>query len=298
MSGVSSRSAIYAGLFLVMFAGADTSARADLPAVEALAAKKVAIVELLHRKARRALVNAAQDEAFGKYFMAAHAGSRAHIKDRIDEISLEVQSHFRVEEMCLIGANGAEVSRIVGREIADDLASDESDAIFFKPAFAQPARKVHISQVYMSEDARKWVLAYVTPIHVEGQNKAILHYEHSLELFQNVLRAEEDEPERVVLAVDADGFVLSDSRRTIAIDERMGSDKLRDYFQRFSLDGLGLEVAKAKAGIAGREGSGTIQVGAQSFSIAMKPVEDWTIVVYEPAPMLASQEHGMPGGRR
>ena len=73
------------------------------------------------------------------------AEERSRLRERIDEISFAVQLKFAVEEMCLIDHHGAEISRIVGNEIAYDPATDEADAIFFKPAFEQASRTVHTS---------------------------------------------------------------------------------------------------------------------------------------------------------
>ena len=174
---------------------------ADEAGIEGIVAKKAATLKLLHRKSKKALVNAAQDNSFAEYFSAHSDDGRSRIKERIDRISLHVQSRFHVEEMCLINVEGAEVSRIVGKEIADDLALDEADAIFFKPGFEQNPRKAYVSPTYMSPDADKWVIAYVTPILAAREKKAILHYEHTLAVYQDVLhdaklapRLQVDEP--------------------------------------------------------------------------------------------------------
>src|SRR5262245_53400922 len=79
-----------------------------------LVAKKSAILEDLHKRISSSLVTVAQDKAFREYFLAPDSARRAALKQRIDEISLKTQDKFRVEEMCLIGSNGAEISRIVG----------------------------------------------------------------------------------------------------------------------------------------------------------------------------------------
>ena len=85
--------------------------------VEGTVAKKAAVLELLFRKAKKALVNAAQDKNFSRYFSVIPADEKSRIKERIDLISLSVQSRFHVEEMCLINVEGAEISHIVGNRI-------------------------------------------------------------------------------------------------------------------------------------------------------------------------------------
>ena len=114
-------------------------ASADEGTLRALVAKKAAILTNMHDRATRAIVQVAQDPAFPAYFEAAHLGNHDHAHDakvRIDHISLATQAKFHVEEMCLIGLNGTEVSRIVRNQIAYDLSTEEASAPFFGPSFA------------------------------------------------------------------------------------------------------------------------------------------------------------------
>ena len=127
---------ILAGLLGVALLLAPKVAHADLASVESLVAKKAAIVEMMHTKARKALVTAAQDDRYREYFAAGSADERARLKAEIDRISLKVQAEFHVEEMCLIDPQGAEISRIVQNSIAYDLATNETQNVFFTPSFA------------------------------------------------------------------------------------------------------------------------------------------------------------------
>src|SRR5262245_45691516 len=81
-------------------------------------AKKAAILEDLHKRISSSLATVAQDRSFTDYFLDGDPARRAQLKQRIDLISLKTQEKFRVEEMCLIGADGAEISRIVGSVVA------------------------------------------------------------------------------------------------------------------------------------------------------------------------------------
>lgn len=147
-------------------------------AAEKLVAKKAAIIANMHKKASKALVTSAQDKIFARYF-TGHTEAKASI----EKLSLNVQRRFHVEEMCLIDPNGHEISRIVADKIApdEDLSTEEAAAPFFAPGFAQKHRHTHVA--YMSPDADKWVIAYVTPIVVAGKKEAILHYEHTVEAY-------------------------------------------------------------------------------------------------------------------
>lgn len=248
--------------------------------MEGLVAQKTGTIERLHFKAKKALVTAAQDKTFDSYFQSHSEAGRSEIKPRIDQISLAVQSRFHVEEMCLINPKGAELSRIVGREIADDLADDETAAIFFAPGFAKPARKVHVSPIYMSVDANKWVIAYVTPVVVNGDKKAILHYEHTLKAFQNALNNRVD-ADTAIVAIDANGFIVSDSRKTIAVGKKDQSDDPASYFDRFKLSGLDLDNLRKAVDGTELKGAGTVIAGGTSYSLAYSKVEDWTILAFK-----------------
>ncbi len=216
-------------------------ALADELEVKRIVAEKAAILKLLHRKASKALVNAAQDDSFDEYFSALSNDGVSQYKEKIDRISLNVQRRFQVEEMCLITSEGAEVSRIVGNEIADDLALDEADAIFFKTGFEQKNRKVHVSPAYMSPDADIWVIAYVTPIVVANEKKAILHYEHTLAVYQDALNKDMNGDQRFIVVVNPDGWVVSDSRERILIEKRGTSEEAEKYFKRFEFAGMTAE---------------------------------------------------------
>lgn len=238
--------------------------------VDGLVAQKAAIVAKLHKKAQKALINAAQDKSYAA-FMSSNAADRHEHKDRIDQVSLKVQDKFHVEEMCLIDAAGPELARIVGKEVADDLSADESGAVFFKPGFELNAKKAYISPIYMSPDANKWVIAYVTPVVVAGDNKAILHYEHGLEVYQNALN--KGVKDQWVLAVDQDGFIISDSRKSISVDKQGDQEEPAAYFASFSADGKNLDDAKTTL-----DQKAALSIGGVSYLGAYKQVGNWTIL--------------------
>lgn len=257
---------------------AATPTDAGAVAPERVLAKKAAVLELLHRKARKALATAAQDRLFPTYFHSHDPGEKESLKRELDHIALNVQSRFHVEEMCLINPEGEEISRIVGNEIAHDLATDEEATIFFAPGFAQRSRKVHVSPIYLSADADKWVVAYVTPIVVDGEKRAILHYEHGLEFYQAKLNKGMEGGGLHILAVTSDGFIVSDSRKPIPTVKQGGSKAPQAYFARFALAGHDLVSLLAALG-GGKEGSGTLEGESGSYRVAFRNVENWTLLI-------------------
>jgi hypothetical protein len=271
---------IFAGLLTVTLLLAPDFARADLAAVEALVAKKAAVIEMMHGKARKALVTAAQDDRYREYFVAESAEERARLKAEIDRISLRVQAEFHVEEMCLIDPHGAEISRIVENSIAYDLATNETENVFFAPGFALRPRTVYVSPLYMSADADQWVLGYVTPIVIDNVNKAILHYEHGLAIFQQALNKGQGDDSTFIVAVDGDGRVISDSRRPVAAEKRADAESPDDYFQQFALGDLGLAQIRARLG-GEAKGAGPLTTVGSRYDVAYRTVGHWTLIAVD-----------------
>jgi Cache domain len=240
-------------------------------------AKKAAILEDLHKRISASLAAVAQDKAFSDYFLDGDPARRAQLKQRIDLISLKTQEKFRVEEMCLIGADGAEIARIVGSVVAYDLSPDETGAVFFAPGFAQASRQVFISPPYVSPDAPKWVVGYATPIIADNVTRAILHFEHGLETYQEALGAQPPPDGTYVLAVTDSGWIIYDSRREIPIDKKGESVTPADYFDAFSLGGLSIAEFRRQYG-DGTAGSGTVERDGTRWEFAYRQVGTWTLI--------------------
>lgn len=272
---------IWLGLVPLILA---TSVQAQVADLDAFVAAKAGALEVLHRKAERALVGVAQDSSYRDYFKAHSDHHRHELKERIDRISLEAQNKFDVGEMCLINENGHEISRIVEGEVAHDLSTEEAAAIFFKPAFALAPLNVHVSPIYMSPDVHRWVVAYVTPIEVDGEKKAILHYEHELKTYQELLaEGLAGDDDRFLLAVNEEGLIIADSRREIGTAERGDSAVPGDYFEPFQTAGSSLDALKDELG-GGMSGRGTITLDGVPHDVAWRTVKGWTLLGFEMDP--------------
>lgn len=250
----------------------------------ALVAKKAAILNSLHKKAHRALVNAAQDRAFAEYFTTHDHSRKQSSREKIKKVTLNVQSKFHVEEMCLIDPTGTEITRIVGREIApdSDLSDEEASTIFFAPGFSMQKKRVYLSPLYISPDADKWVLSYTTPIVIGGDRKAILHYEHGLEAYQAALNRSMTGERRYVLAVDPNGFVIADSRESFDTAARNGSHDLADYFKTFeSVISPQARAALANLSANDRGSASYFENGVKSSVAFQRADGDWTIYAFE-----------------
>ena len=249
--------------------------------LQSFVTKKAATIENLHRKAKQALVNAAQDRAFEGYFDAHDDAARHAAKQRIEQVTLATQRRFHVEEMCLIDPTGTELTRIVGNEIAPDadLSTEEAQAAFFKPGFAEQPRRVYVTNPYMSPDAHKWVLAYVTPVMAGDQKKAILHYEHGLEVYQQAVNKGLAGDDRYLLVVSQGGFVISDSRRVPAVEKRGDSENPSDYFEQ--LDNVSPNgLAKVYESVGdNKTGAAKISADGVDYGVAYAVVEGGLVLL-------------------
>lgn len=283
MRMISVRTGAFLGLALPLMTL--SPAKADVEGLQAFVAMKAGVVDLLHTKAERALVTAAQDQAFRQYFEAKTDPERAALRQRIDHISLAVQSKFAVEEMCFIDETGTEISRVVNNEIAYDLSTEEASANFFAPTFAEKPREVYLAPIYISPDVHRWVAAYATPVDVNGQKKAILHYEHGLDFYERTLKAGVDpDGSRVFLTATADGWVIFDSRKQIPIEQVGESEEPADYFEQFSIGGMSLTDLKNAIAGGKPDGAGTIEAtNGEKLDVAFKTLGDWILVAFEPS---------------
>lgn len=247
-----------------------------LSPVEDLVLRKAEILRIVHKKTKKALANAAQDHAFADYFTSTDARARSALKDRIDHISLGLETRFGAEEMCLIDPQGNEISRIVGDRIASDLSHDEAHTNFFAAGFARKPHSVYVSPPYLSHGANKWVVAYVTPIVLGDSKRAILHYERGLDSFQHTLNRDLDGDEVFLITVDGDGYVIADSRRNIAVSGHPHSVQAADYFERFQFGDASLAALER----AVNDHRSVQDHDGRRYHAAYATVEDWTLLAF------------------
>ncbi len=270
------------GLSMLIFGASIASA--DEASINKTLAQKISIIKNMHKKANRALVTAAQDRSFSEYFGTDDQGVRDKIKPRLDNLSLNVQSKFEVDEMCLIDRRGHEHSRIVGKAIApdDDLSTEEASAPFFELAFALQPKKIAISRNYVSPDTGRWVVAYVTPIQVDSEKPAFLHFEHNITKFRDLLNKGVSGDDLIILITDKNGYIFSDSRNEISLDAKGNKEDPADYFT--TLDQTGFKGANFVMNDIKNKKKGVKQVSdasGQDYLMAYQTIEHWAVVVLE-----------------
>ena len=252
---------------------------ASVEALAALVAKKAGVVDLLHTKAERALVTAAQDETFRRYFDAKTDDERAALRDHIDHIALcgakQVRRGGNVPHRRNRHGN---LSR---RPQEDRLRSvDAGGEREFLCTRLSPNHREKCSwrRFTFHPTCTVGSTAYATPVDVHGTKKAILHYEHGLDFYESVLNAGIDPTgARVLLTATSEGWVIFDTRRKIPIEQVGESEDPKDYFEQLSVGGLSLEQLKQAIG-SSDEGSGTIKsADGKSLDVAFKTLGDWIL---------------------
>lgn len=284
-TGTSLATLAVAALALCLFAAAAGASKRDAGA--ALLERRAAMLELLHHQAEIALVTAAQDRSFAAYFRAADDGERAELRERLQRLTVNMQTTFAVDGVCLIGTDGTEIASTSTEEEGEGEGGSEAtaeagiEATFFHDAFEQPARHVYLSPIFVSADSHRWVVSYATPIVVDGFVRAVLHYEHDLEKFQEVLA---DSPDGIVgflLVVNQDGWVIADSRRLIDMRQRGASIDPADYFAKFEWQGIGLADLQVHLGRDGGAMHQVMQGPDGRYRIEQRVVRGWTLLLFE-----------------
>ena len=148
----------------------------------------------LTQRAAESLLLARQDPAFDAYYNAAPGSpERDAARQVIEREVVYLQKLFAIDEICLIGANGAEDVRGVGGTVTalDQLSPDETGNSFFAAALALPDGQVYrSSDPYVSEDSNDWAVAHATPIVLaDGRRAGVLHFEIPLAWFAAVLQS-------------------------------------------------------------------------------------------------------------
>lgn len=238
-----------------------------------LVQQKVKELFAVHRRAKKALLRAISEPVISAYFAEQDPEKREALRLVIEQKTLKLQSYFKVSEMCLIDANGHEITRIEHGEISHDLSTEEAELPFFAAGFAAAAGEVITSPIYTSPDSHKVVVAYVSPVYINAKPVAIMHYEHDLSAFQQLL-VRDLEAGQLVVAVNSEGRVIVDSRRA----ELSGSDvkTLRQF-------GDALFTSQMFAGLDVETVTRMIDNGdpIPGYSGAYKRVSRWTIYAFE-----------------
>jgi diguanylate cyclase (GGDEF)-like protein len=135
-----------------------------------------------------------------------------------------------IGEACFINADGEEYARVVRGKIAApaDLSTEEEKAPFFAPTFALESGQTHQTKPYISPDTNEWVVANATLIpQSEGRERAIVHFEVTIESFRRAMGSTASSELRVVDA--GTGRVVIDGERPQRVGAPLGATRDRRF---------------------------------------------------------------------
>jgi len=168
-------------------------------ALSQVAAQQRAAIDAYFTRARSSILLTGNSPAFAN--VLAEPGTREEIVRRQSRNIGEVTHHLgyleqlyptSIGEACFIDADGEEFARAVRGEIAapEDLSTVEEQTVFFAPTFALDFGQVHQTRPYVSPDTKEWVVANATLIpQADGQKRAFVHFEVTVESFRRVMGA-------------------------------------------------------------------------------------------------------------
>jgi diguanylate cyclase (GGDEF)-like protein len=233
-------------------------------------------------RARSIVLLTAAAPAFARF--ADHPGSRTAklralpgvVRDGVRSLrALESQFPGSIGEACFIDRNGDEIARVVHGRAAPawDLShAEEHNNPAFAPTFALHQHEVHQTRPYVSADTGEWVVANATPVPSrDGVNRAILHYELTIESF------------RQAAATTQDGFDVR------VIDGRTGAVLIDGAHPQRRGAALGVPGDHRFAEVAAApERDGVVEVGDrvglfERVRAATGDVNDWIVLVTAPA---------------
>ncbi|MGD9750270.1 MAG: methyl-accepting chemotaxis protein [Acidimicrobiia bacterium] len=161
---------------------------------------------------RRTAAVMADNDAFAAWYRQPGVAERDTLRPVIEQSLAGVTEAFpgQIEEVCFIDRRGAELARTVDGVPAgaDELSPDESGAAFFDPTFAIDPGSVYQAAPYLSPDTGKWVVSNSTPIVVDGEAVALVHFEASVGSLQEALRATVPQGMQILVVDDAEQVVL------------------------------------------------------------------------------------------
>ncbi|MBF0179122.1 MAG: EAL domain-containing protein [Magnetococcales bacterium] len=195
-------------------------------------------IDLFHKKIQSDILMSLEHPAFKRYFdlPETRRGNRFDNENRLvltteqlavkadlDAWAVSMQKRFPIVESCLIDQGGQEHARITFGRIAsiEEFSSEEAQNAFFAPAMALPEGRIHIQYPYMSQDANKWVFAYLAPIVLaDGSKAGVFHNEIPVSLFQELIRQHDMDKNSRLFLLDPSGVLIADSWRDFSMDRK------------------------------------------------------------------------------
>jgi len=224
------------------------------------------IIENHFADSAKDLLSASQNAAFRMYFI--EPGRKAYWLTEQKKTLKKLRQSYPdiIDEACFIDKTGQEVTRIVYDTLAHEheLSSEEERAAFFEHAFLMEEDEVFQGVPMLSEDTKRWVLPNATPVIVNGDKKAILHFEVTMTYFQLLLK-------RLINPERGYGFIVNDRGEYMA-HTLMDIDQSSPFPKAIGGD-TNLELEKIlKRMMNGERGIETFPRDGKEYYVIFKPV--------------------------
>lgn len=233
-----------------------------------------AVVSIVQKKARKSLVNTAQDRAFHRYFATDRATNRRILRFHFDLILETLRDLRQMQEIALVGEDGDYIAQVKEEVVKQRDFEDRTSVFFFDEALAGPVRQAYTSSVHQLVGTDHWVVSYATPIVHDAEPVALLYYDQGIDAFQRNLDLLRRDDGIRRLAVSSDGQIIWDSKGGADISSGEGETYVGRDLPVLRLAGLPLSevIDHVDRGVLIPDLSGN------TLSIAYTMVKDWYLL--------------------
>ncbi len=163
-------------------------------------------------ESRISLISIGTSRVWKKYFSDPENRTEWILEQQTIVADIDKAAGLKINEFCMIGTDGAEITRFVEGNISKDLSAEKTGNSFFAPSLALRKNTVYQSAPYISPDTNGWAMATTSPIFDDkGQLLAFIHMERSVDQVANTLKASAPKKGETAFILDADGQVLFSS---------------------------------------------------------------------------------------
>lgn len=250
-----------------------------------------AVVSIVQKKARKSLVNTAQDRAFRRYFATDRATNRRILRFHLDLILETLRDLRQMQEVALVGGGGDYIAQVKEEVVKQRDFEDRTSVFFFDEALSVPARQAYTSSVHRLAGTDNWVVSYATPILHDAEPVALLYYDQGIDAFQRNLDLLRRDDGIRRLAVSSDGRIIWDSERESDLqnDQDGASDGRNLPILRLAGLPLGDVIDHVDRRVPIPDESGN------TLSVAYTVVKDWYLLSVFPVAIFPAAALPIPG---
>lgn len=276
-----------------------------------------------YEESRRDMLMAMENTIFTEYFSLpeTRAGNRYdqqgkllltqrqnELREHIELWVSAVQKRYPIVESCLVDQSGQEHMRITFGKIApvEEFSKNEEYHEFFTKAFQLNKGDVYLAEPYLSDDADKWVFAFISPLVLEntGEKIAYFHYEIPVALIQEMITNSawqsstdpttpkgSNQPQlNRFFVMNGSGRIVADSQHAVNLNQKFQTSSKENYTFSSVLPPSSLIsshhdfLAMTETMRMGEIGFGSFEENGVRYFLAFRPLPifDWRIGYLKP----------------